>query len=63
MCECLKIIRIGQSAAKFRIGEGSTTIAEMRVEDKRSRSGEHPTGWRYSLDLYESISSHMTGRV
>ena len=26
MCECLKIMRIGQSAAKLRIGEGSTTI-------------------------------------
>lgn len=36
----LKTIRIGQSAAKLRIGERSTTIP-MGVGYKRGRSGEH----------------------
>jgi len=39
-----KIREIGQSAAKLRIGEGSTTIPEMEVQTKQSGNRRHPTG-------------------
>ena len=60
--ECLKIKQIGQSAAKGRIGQGSTT----------SHCGVHPSGWKqgelqvftsWSYDIVFSIWKHIALKV
>jgi hypothetical protein len=52
MCECLKNNEIGQSAAKPRIGESSTTIEriDQKMIEEASRVAERRNGEHYQSE-------------